>query len=53
MTAARRLAAPLAVDFMGLLARERGGEGTAIRELCEAQDSSDTPALRGLVKTHR
>ena len=55
MTAARRLAALLAADVVGYsrLGRGRGGEGTAVREHCEAQDVPDTLALRCLAKTHR
>ena len=39
----------------GLLApheRERGGDGTAVREHCVAQDVPDTLALRSLAKKH-
>jgi hypothetical protein len=54
MTAARRLAATLAVDFVGCSRLIGEDEAvTAVREHCEAQYVPDTLTLRGLAKTHR
>jgi hypothetical protein len=56
MTAARRLAAILAVDFIGyprLVGEDQAGTTNAVREHCEAQDFPDTLALRCFARTHR
>jgi class 3 adenylate cyclase len=55
MTAARRPAAILAADVVGYsrLMGARGGNRTAVREHCEAQEVPDTLALIRLAKTHR
>ena len=55
MTAARRLAAILAVDVVGysrLMGEDEAGTARG-REHCEAQDVPDTLVLRCLAKTHR
>ena len=55
MTAARRLAAILAVDFMGysrLMGEVEAEDGTAVREHSR-QDVPDTLALRCFAKSHR
>jgi hypothetical protein len=56
MTPARRLAAILAVDFMGnsrLMGEDEAVTARRFAKHCEAQDVPDTLALRCLAKTHR
>ena len=56
MTAARRIAATLAADFMGyscLMGEDEAVTAWWFAKHCEAQDVPDTLVLRCLAKSHR